>query len=215
MQRFAAVALTSLLLFTAGCNTPNAEKPKKTLFIGATADAPGGKLIGEIGTMREPQLQPGKVPDRVRYKVAADDVVAKSAAILRAALEPNGTPPCGKTLMVFPGAWSDLQNIPNLSLADSKPASFPRNKNRIDEGRVFFGSGESTKILAHLRSLLGNRPTVRAFKTQELARWWIFIPFDIEEPIFVVESGTTSRRYIFSFSKDGEAVLLDELSFYQ
>jgi hypothetical protein len=47
-------------------------------------------------------------------------------------------------------------------------------------------------IARHLASEVGSKPIIRRLTTMEIARFWIVIPFDIEEPLFVVESSKRS-----------------------
>ena len=52
---------------------------------------------------------------------------------------------------------------------------------------------------------------VRALQTREMARWWCYIGFDIEEPVYVVETEGKHYRFIVTLV-DGAVFAVDELN---
>jgi hypothetical protein len=57
--------------------------------------------------------------------------------------------------------------------------------------------GQFTKSAGRIRDLLAGDGggTVRALSSAEMDHWWTFIGFDIEEPVFAIES--KGGKYVF------------------
>lgn len=214
-QSFVVGLLSFLgLLIFAGCATPPQPEQRKILYIASTKDAPDGALVGKVGEGRPDELKPGAIPKRVRYKAVEDERVVRCANLLRESLTTGENKIFGDFLMMFPGAWSDMKRIPGLNIERSTHASFPRDNGRTDDGRIFKENAQGGLFLAHMIRVVEKNFKIRALTTDELARWWIYIPFDIEEPIFILQSEDSTRRYIVSFNDEDKVSLLDELSFY-
>ncbi len=211
--------LAALLL--AGCETApktasagGSAKKEKVLLIAASSDAKEGELQGTISKERLTDLIPGAIPKRVRYKAADEALVARCADSLRDPERTLRPELFSGTFMVFPGAWEDIKRVPGLDLGQSKHVQFPRDDGSKDEGRIFNERHGLEQVCGHLRQVLGPKPRVRALSSDEMSLWWIYIPFDITEPVFVLEAEDHSRHYIVSFGKGGQIDLLDELFHY-
>lgn len=64
---------------------------------------------------------------------------------------------------------------------------------------------------------VGKSPVIRKLNEKELNVYWSMIPFDIEEPVYVLEAG--SKRFLLDLKKDEKtagyyAFWIDELSSY-
>lgn len=170
---------------------------------------------------RPVELVPGALPARVRYCVADDATVVRLAGRLKAALESADPTIYGDTVIVHPGAWIYIRNDLHLDAQDAimlhmvDPASIP---NAIAQGGGrpgrFFRTKHAMALLAPEVSRLLHDDggfKVRALQTAEMTKWWKYIGFDIEEPVYVVESAGRQYRFVFGFSHD-RVLILDELN---
>ena len=163
-------------------------------------------------------LRPGKLPRRVRYQFQPDAVVIAAAERVTKLL--LGAPPVDSAavfkeqVMLAPGAWTRLKNVP--SLADTKPfisnCEF-RNQVLKLEGRIVGKPEQFATAINEIRQLIAadGGGTVRAFTSDEMQAWWTFIGFDIEEPTFVLETKGGMYRFIID-DLDGHLFLIDELN---
>jgi len=163
-------------------------------------------------------LRPGKLPPRVRYKFEADPVVAAAAdRVTRLLLGPalvDTVSAFKSALFLQPGAWRWLKNLP--ALAESKPilsrADMGRKVVKL-EGRFIVKPEQFAAAIGEIRRLIAadGGGVVRALTSDEMEAWWTFIGFDIEEPVFVIETKGGKYRFIAHWSDDGLG-LLDELN---
>ena len=74
-------------------------------------------------------------------------------------------------------------------------------------------TAELTAVATTLRQLIQSDGggKVRALHAAEMAKWWVFIAFDIEEPSLVLETTGGKYRFILSFT-DKELFSVDELN---
>jgi len=160
---------------------------------------------------RPAELRPGKLSPRVRYKPAADKAVISAAATIQARLldpAPGDGRLFSDVVLVNPGAWQYFRNEPDIGHKNSKPVTgqIPTRKKVIRlDGRLLQDAGEIAILEQKLRTLIqqDGGGTVRAMRTAEMDKWWAFISFDIEEPVFVVESKGGRYLFILTFVKDG------------
>lgn len=167
---------------------------------------------------RPEHLRPQGLPPRVRCKFASDQAVVAAAEQARRLLiadEPIATAFIGETVLLQAGAWMHLRH--ERALADSQAvwAGIPL-KNRVLklETRFLSAPAQGQAAVARVRQLVqkdagGN---VRALTSREMDEWWTFIPFDIEEPVFVVETTKHKYRFVVAFDDAGRINLVDELN---
>jgi hypothetical protein len=214
MNRYLPCCL--LIAFLVGCQTkPSSQSSGRTLFLGATSDAKGGEFIGEKPTSRPADLCPGDIPSRVRYKSSDDRTVIAAADRLKEALNGSESLIFESSVLVFPGAWSNFRLTGSVGLKDAKPMTHLGNDGSSAAGMYLSNLGELLSLQKYWIQSIKKPAVVRAMTTQELRKWWIYIPFDIEEPIFIVEDADGARKYVVSFGKTGKIGLLDELNFYR
>ena len=145
-----------------------------------------------------------EIPDGVRYKKASEDVNNRAKAGLEKALSTPETFPSNlfrETTVVGPMLWSVLKPGADKVLLNSKPVMM------IISGKSAFateGKGVLTdkERQAFWKSITGKYPDlklgkVRKAKADEILYFWATIPFDIEEPFWVIE--TSSDRFIANF----------------
>lgn len=173
-----------------------------------------------ITEVRRKELVPGDLPKRVRYKVADDALVNRLADALAEGLTRGDEGLFSTTVMVQPGAWADLKSTVDL---DVKDAAFlgmidPQllKKSGVEgslPGRVFRTPKAITLLAAELHKLIvaDGGFSVRALRTDEMKKWWVYIAFDIEEPVFVAETKGGRYRFVIWFAKE-RVFLVDELN---
>ena len=56
------------------------------------------------------------------------------------------------------------------------------------------------RIAQLFASSVGKTPVIRRLTTTEISQLWVVIPFDIEEPVYLLENG--SRHFVICLNKD-------------
>lgn len=153
-----------------------------------------------------------EIPNGVRYKKAPDAVNNAAKADLEAALASDSLPAnfFGEVTVVGPMLWKSLKPSADQLLLKTLPVvlmvpgppSFAAEGKRIrtdDERKAFW-----TSFRTQYPNLKDGK--VRKGKADEISYYWATIPFDIEEPFWVIESG--SDRFVAHFRvTDGQARL--------
>jgi hypothetical protein len=144
------------------------------------------------------------VPKGVNYKRAPEAVNAMAKSRLENALAPSDSFPPGffdDVTVVGPMLWKALKPSAEQVLLNSLPVvlmvpgtqAFSAEGKRIrtdDERKAFW------KVFHHKYSKLKDGQ-VRKGTAEEISYYWATIPFDIEEPFWVIEAG--SDRFIAHF----------------
>ncbi|MEO6993593.1 MAG: hypothetical protein ABI273_08180 [Lacunisphaera sp.] len=166
---------------------------------------------------RPENLRPGKLPPRVRYKFVADEMVVAAAAMTEKLFLSPETPDCAAhfetVTLIQPGAWKHLSDVPELIGAKPLVAKVELgSKVHKMEGRMLTESGQFMKAVGRIRELLAadGGGKVRALYSEEMNHWWTFIGFDIEEPVFAIESKGGKYVFIVSWLRN-RVFSLDEL----
>jgi hypothetical protein len=125
----------------------------------------------------------------------------------------RGTVVCG------PFLWEQIRSTPGiekvgLASTIAIPGSSGNGPKIIQtlEGRTFRSTAEVSALqrALHATFTFDTEFTVRKARSQELALFWAMVPFDLQEPLFVVES--KHHRLIAAFnSDDGSLMWLDDL----
>lgn len=164
-------------------------------------------------------LRPERLPQRVRYQFRSDaEVVAAAARTEKLLLDTTAKPDATTfkdTAFVLCGAWTHVKDEP-AAVQGSKPFV---SQMEIDgqlvkvEGRLLNAPEQFTAVVERLRGLIAadRGGTVRALRAREMSHWWVFIGWDIEEPVFVVESRGGCYRLIVAWNGD-HVFALDELA---
>ena len=214
-----APLLTLPLLLLAACASgpaPSATAPTPRSHAYVAGETPPPQ------TGRPAGLVPGALPRRVRYHFADDATVTRLADRLQAGLTAGDPKLFGDLVLVQPGAWSHLQAHITLSLADAASLSMMDPSQDIKaqiqgggglQGRMFRSPHAMLRLAEEMKRLLDADGgfTVRALSTDEMAKWWIYIAFDIEEPVYVVATSSGKYRFIVTFNQD-KVFSIDELN---
>jgi hypothetical protein len=134
-----------------------------------------------------------KVPEGIRYKEASKAINEKARELIAKHFSAEANK--ADILALFsnkvicgPGLWRSLKQNPAM-------AALPKGKVNIQvgsqhlEGKLFQSNGEVLQFWEALKTNLefGNFK-VRRLNPRELAAFWAVISFDIEEPVFVLDS---------------------------
>jgi|GEM_PF-2940078 len=220
--------LSLLSLFTiialAGCVTE--QGPKSSAKSVKTAPAPLFKTSAPYsGTDKVPDqsgrpeaLRVEVVPAGVRYHFADDAIVMQYGEKLNAFIEQEDMNLVGSTLLVWPGMWSlisgdvgELKGLP-LSCAvsgitgDGSPA-FLNGKACMEAASI---NTATAAVLKYIKS--DGSWSIRAMNPEEMVKWWAYIPFDIEEPTFLIQTEGGRYKFIVAFSKSGKITSFEELN---
>lgn len=200
--------------------TDDSGAPKKAVVVVGRPTA-GALTAGDAFPNlagRPSELRPEPLPIRVRYVFTDDSAVISAASRLSDSLL-GGKLDQGKlfssSLLVYSGAWAVLKTRVN------KPQR-PSITNRMMMGRrvlllemAFLQDAKEVNNLEHALAKIvqedgGGR--IRALKTMEMEKWWAFIPFDIAEPVLVLETKNRAHIFLLNFGKAGLVTGIDELN---
>jgi hypothetical protein len=153
-----------------------------------------------------------EIPKGVRYKPASESVNAAAKAALEKALDTDELPKefFGEVVVCGPLLWKSLKPSADKVLLDSKPiiVIIPGPQQIQTEAKSILKLEERQ---AFWQALWTRYPTLKSGKLRkahadEISYYWAMIPFDIEEPFFVVE--TNSERFIVNLqNKNGNITL--------
>jgi hypothetical protein len=138
------------------------------------------------------------IPTWIRYTTTTDEVNKNAIAVLRRSInEDDVNLESYDTLIVGPTLWKEYINDTSLkkiwinSTAIIGKKELPiRTYTSKENWMVFMATFK--KELFHKQSI------IRKANPEELKYYWSTIPFDIEEPLLIVESG--SWKYLFNFN---------------
>jgi len=168
---------------------------------------------------RKPDLIPQAIPRRVRYMFAPNEVVNAAAEILGRGLDAGDAKMYADSVMLQPGGCKVLKGRGLKNAKGNMSVIDPSNlkKGNLTGGlemrflgeneEIDFAAGEIAKLLKEDDGF-----TVRALTSDEMKKWWIFIPFDIEEPVLVAASKGGKYKFVFELSDRNKAVIVDELN---
>jgi len=168
-------------------------------------------------------FQENKIPNGVRYKPAADVVNEKAKTKIEKLLSSEISD--GEIDNFFytgvicaPGVWQEIKDIAGekqlsgTKMSNDRPVRNAKGEtfaSIIEEGR-YFRTKEQLRLFWRIflqKCVAGNNFTVRKATTAEIQYFWERIPFDIEEPLFVID--LKQKRYILEFTpNNGDARVL-------
>ena len=170
---------------------------------------------------RKPELTPGALPKRVLYVFAPNIIVNNVAEKLAVALQKGDSTIVGETLFLQPGGWQVLKdkcaigkkNATKMSIVD--PQQLKKNGGKSALEARFIKDKDEVKIaFEQISRILKDDGgfQVRSFTTAEMSKWWAYIGFNIEEPVFVVESKSKKFKFVMGFVDDSSVYVIDELN---
>lgn len=145
-----------------------------------------------------------EIPKGVNYKRAPDAVNALAKANLEAALAGSESLPpdlFGEVVVVGPLLWKALKPSAEQVLLDAKPVIIMVQVPEavVAEGKRILTDIERKAFWKLLRTTYSKLSDgkVRKGNADEISYYWATIPFDIEEPFWVIETGR--ERFIADF----------------
>jgi hypothetical protein len=165
--------------------------------------------LNSIGAETQDNLSAKNVPADVILKRADKAVNQKSAELVKMVLAPDYK---GKEhifkgpLICGPFCWGKLLATGNFGKKNSGEAKFlipmEGGKPKELEGRWLKDPGELLALEDYLRQIVqadGNFE-IRAPNEKEFALYWAIISYDLQEPIFIIE--TKSHKFLLDFNED-------------
>ena len=165
-------------------------------------------MVALTALMASATLMAQDVPAGVHYKKATPEVNAKAQAAVEGALADTKTPKSflSETISCGPVLWNDLKDSQAELSKDSTPVtSFLSVPEPIQaEGRGFRTQEQRDRFW---KLLLDKYPdlrkgVVRQARANEIKFYWATIPFDIEEPLFAIETPSDVFIVNLMFKKD-------------
>jgi hypothetical protein len=209
---FISIALSVVSSSLCHASFINGKEDKRPIYV-------AGQPIPDMNG-RKAELIPGAIPSRVRYMFSVNDTVNNASEILRNGIESLNMSLFKDSLMVQPGAFKQIKEKCALGSAGPKsrmidPADI--KKGNLDGGlqMAFVDKRPQLESIAKEMARLLKEDgglEVRALKTKEMAKWWIYIGWDIEEPVFVVASKGGKFRFIVELNDKNQISILDELN---
>lgn len=197
----------SSLLFV-GCST-------KVVVFTPTTDAKNGEIIGNKGT-RPKNLKVDSIPPRVRYIASTDSEIIAAYRAVRTAIDQKEYESLfSKNVGVFASYWYQIKSNPAFTLENSQEMLSMiqfHDTVHVYEGKVLRNSSDINTLVDEIFS--GTQPCdwkIRTLTPGEMSLWWIYIGFDIEEPTFVLENSSQSKRIVAVFN-ESKIMMIDELS---
>ena len=149
--------------------------------------------------------QRASIPDGVKYKFMDDKENAEVRDFLvgkflrgNSGVAELFTNEC----MCAPGYWKLVAGIgikaPKIN-SFSVPNEHTGKLYKLD-GAQIHEPGDLSRISQYLVTNLNTQPTIRRLTSTEIGRFWVVVPFDIEEPLFVVESDHR-RQFVLCLQK--------------
>lgn len=195
------------------------QRPKKLMLVGApnpkalSAHAVAPDMLG-----RPVHLRPGKLPGRVRYQFKPDSEVVVAAQMVHdTLLDPSAAAEAReaeKRLLVQAGLWSQIPRLPELKSVKVMHNTVELPKRMATLECAFLDDAHQTAaVMKEVRSLIAadGGGNCRALRTDEMNQWWTYIAFDIEEPIFLIETKGGHHRFIVGCS-DNQISQIDDLN---
>lgn len=148
-----------------------------------------------------------KIPKGVVYNYVENSTNEKAKKLIQEGLLKNDYSLLGKNLMIGPTLWKRFEGKENLKKIPGK-VEFHIDDLQVD-GKMAQNLDDSKKIWEELKKEISGDFKVRKANEAELNYYWATISFDIEEPLFIVE--TQEHIFILNFlKKDLKLFWIDE-----
>jgi hypothetical protein len=153
-----------------------------------------------------------EIPSGVRYKKAPEEVNDLAKTGLEKLFTSDAFPSdfFADATVIGPSLWKGLKQAEDPTLIKSKPVMLivPGKPPFSAEGKAISVDKERNAFWKLFRSKYPDLKTakIRKAKADEISYYWATIPFDIEEPFWVIE--TVNDRFIANFQvKSGQPKL--------
>jgi len=165
-----------------------------------------------------------EVPPGIVYKPVDAATDAKARQVVKDAFS-AGAPQVFALLTdpVVCGAayWSAIKGDPAIQAATTIPSHFKipfgtSGQMQTIDGATFKEAAARQVLAGRLAADIGKDPSLRKLHPDELRVYWGMIPFDIEEPLYILEVG--QKRFLLNLHRHQEqfsVMWVDELSTYK
>ncbi|KAA2224677.1 hypothetical protein [Chryseobacterium sediminis] len=155
-------------------------------------------LLLIINTVKAQGTEKIAIPNRVVYNYADDKINEKAKKLLTEGLtNTTNYNLLGDNLIIGPTLWKRFKNLESLkSIPDS--VIFHIDDMEI-EGKMSKTLKDSKKIWEEVKKEVSGKYQIRKANEDELKYYWSTISFDIEEPLFILQ--TENHLYILNFLK--------------
>ncbi|MEN2436842.1 hypothetical protein AAH994_15620 [Weeksellaceae bacterium A-14] len=138
------------------------------------------------------------IPNGVVYKYVSNNINENAKKLITESLsQKDNFQLLDKNLMIGPTLWKRFQNIENLK---SIPGNVVFHIDDMQvEGKMSEKLDDSKKIWSEVKNEISTNYKIRKANEDELKYYWSTISFDIEEPLFILE--TEQHKYILNFHK--------------
>ena len=148
------------------------------------------------------------IPKDIVYNYVEDNINKKAKQlIINSLTQNNNYELLQDNLMIGPSLWKRFQNIESLK-SIPKNVVFHIDDMQVD-GKMCQEITVSKKVWDEVKKEISSDYQIRKANEDELKYYWSTISFDIEEPLFIIETG--NHNYILNFQKNNTKLLwLDE-----
>lgn len=162
-------------------------------------------LLFIINTVTAQVKEKITIPNGVVYNYADDKINEKAKKLLTESLTNTiNDDLLGNNLIIGPTLWKRFKNIESLKTI---PDSLIFHIDDIEvEGKMSKNLKDSKKIWDEVKKEISGNYQIRKANEDELKYYWSTISFDIEEPLFVLQ--TENHLYILNFLKKRNEVIL-------
>ncbi len=145
------------------------------------------------------------IPKGIVYKKKSDTINEQAKKILINELKSPSFSLFDKLLYCGPNFWEHYKNDPKIKSIEKGNIDFqvpqPNGITIIKKGKLIQSTEDFTTIWNQIsKDFFSPNLTIRKLNLTELKYYWSIIFFDIEEPIFVIESN--QKQIIIDFSKN-------------
>lgn len=148
------------------------------------------------------------IPRGVVYNYCENSIIEEAKKIIRENLtNPNDYSLLQANLIVGPTLWKTLKNVENLQVV-GKDVVFHVDDLELS-GKMCQDINDTKKIWNEFKKDVSTNFKIRKANQNELTYYWSVIPFDIDEPLLIVE--TENHNYILNvLPKELKLMWLDE-----
>lgn len=152
-----------------------------------------------------------KIPQGVVYNYCTDYLNNEAIKNIKSSLgQKDNYSIIQANLTIGNQLWSRFRNIETLKAIKMGKKVIFRIDNTEVEGKMYENTEDSKLVWDEVRKEITENYVIRKANEVELKYYWSTIPFDIEEPLFILE--TQKHNYILNLSKnDLKLFWLDEL----
>jgi hypothetical protein len=175
--------------------------------------------VADLDEPAAPEGASGSIPPGVRYKAASVQLNDAARAKLERFFAPaaaSAEPLFGEMVVCGPFLWDQVKDAPELKGAgiSSKLVLPSATEMQTFEGRLMKTKPDvaaCARALASRFRFKRSELKVRRLDRDEISLFWAMIPFDMEEPLFIVEAA--GHKLVASFGQDGRTVTwIDDLA---